>query len=90
MPLERRWVESGRELLLQRFTLAEAWCFLLGIGTVALTTHLPIIHRLNVRELTFGACDAIFKVTWRDEKTIPSASPPPYTRIVEQAEGQDS
>ena len=66
MPLERRWVESGRELstVLQRFTLAEAWCFLLGTGTVALTTHLPITHRLNVRELTSGARDAIFKVTW--------------------------
>ena len=66
MPLERRWVESGRELstVLQRFTLAEAWCFLLGTGTVALTTHLPITHRPNVRELTSGACDAIFKVTW--------------------------
>ena len=45
-------------------TLAEAWCFLLGIGTVALTTHLPITHRLNVREQTSGACNAIFKVTW--------------------------
>ena len=63
VPLERRWVESGRELSThgtvaaawQRFTLAEAWCFLLGTGTVALTTHLPITHRLNVRELTSGA-----------------------------------
>ena len=45
-------------------TLAEAWCFLLGTGTVARTTHLPITHRLNVRELTSGAYDAIFKVTW--------------------------
>ena len=63
VPLERRWVESGRELstVLQRFTLAEAWRFLLGTGNVALTTHLPITHRLNVRELTFGASDAIFK-----------------------------
>ena len=57
--------------MLQRFTLAEAWCFLLGTGTVALTTHLPITHRLNVRELTSGACDAIFKVTWLDEKNDP-------------------
>ena len=76
--------------MLQRFTLAEAWRFLLGTGTVALTTHLPITHRLNVRELTSGACDAIFKVTWLDEKKIPSASPPPCTRLVEQAEGRDS
>ena len=66
MPLEHRWVESGRELstVMQHFMLAEAWCFLLGTGTVALTTHLPITHKLNVRELTSGACDAIFKVTW--------------------------
>ena len=66
MPLERRWVESGCELstVLQRFTLAEAWCFLLGTGTVALTTHLSITHRLNIREQTSGPCDAIFKVTW--------------------------
>ena len=69
MPLERRWVESGRELstVLQRFTLAEAWCFLLGTGSVALTTHLPITHRLN-REQTSGACDAIFKVTGEMKK----------------------
>ena len=32
--------------------------------TVALTTHLPITHRLNIREQTSGACDAIFTVTW--------------------------
>ena len=66
MPLERRWVESGRELSMvaAALSLAEAWCFLLGTGTAALTTHLPITHRLNVRELTSGACDAIFKVTW--------------------------
>ena len=92
MPPERRWVESGCKLstVLQCFTMAEAWCFLLGTGTVALTTHLPITHRLNIHELTSGACDAIFKVPGEMKKTIPSASPPPCTRLVEQAEGRDS
>ena len=50
--------------LLQHFTRADAWSFLLGTGTMVLTTHLPITHWLNVRELTSGACDAIFKFTW--------------------------
>ena len=66
VPLERRWVESGCELSTVPAALyaGRAWSFLLGTGTVALTTHLPISHRLNVRELTPGACNAIFKVTW--------------------------
>ena len=92
MPLERWWVESGRELSTVSAALhaGRSLDFLLGTGTVALTTHLPITHRLNVRKLASGACDATFKVTWCDEKTIPTASPPPCKRVVEQAEGRDS
>ena len=66
MPLERWWVESGSELSMVAAALyaGRSWYFLLGTGTPALTTHLLITHRLIVRELTSGACDAIFKVTW--------------------------
>ena len=65
MPLERRWVESGRELRTVAAALyAGRSLVLLGTGTMALTTHLPITHRLNIRELTSSACDAIFEVTW--------------------------
>ena len=81
-------VESGRELstVLQRFTLAEAWCFLIGTGTVALTTHLPITHAN--KHLVHAMLSS--RLPGEMKKTIPSASPPPCTRLVEQAEGRDS
>ena len=49
---------------------------------MALTTHLPITHRLNVRELTSGACDAIFKVTgeMKNDSLSQSASMHAYSR----------
>ena len=60
-------MESGRELSTVAAALYAGRDLVLSSwyrSTVALTTHLLITHRLNVRELTSGACDAIFKVTW--------------------------
>ena len=56
-------MESGRELstVAAVHYAAEAGSFPHGTGIMTLTTHLPITHRHNVRELTSGACDAIFR-----------------------------
>ena len=66
MPLERRWVESGRELsavaaalYAGRSLVLSSWYRYCGAYNSPTDNH-----RLNVRELTSGACDAIFKVTW--------------------------
>ena len=66
MPLERRWVESGRELSMVAAALYAGRSLVLSswyryCGTYNSPTDNT---RLNVRELTSGACDAIFKVTW--------------------------
>ena len=66
MPLERRWVESGRELstvaaalYVGRSLVLSSWNRYCG------TYHSPTDNtQALVRELTSGACDAIFKVTW--------------------------
>ena len=68
VPLERRWVESGRELSTVAATLyagrslvLSSWTMVQVLWHLQVTTHLPLTDRLNVRELTSGA---IFKVTW--------------------------
>ena len=66
MPLECRWVESGRKLstvaavlYAGRSLVLSSWCRYCG------TYNSPTDNtRLNVSELTSGACDAIFNVTW--------------------------
>ena len=65
MPLECRWVESGRELS----TVAAALYHRYNTRVLALRWQKPgafFLVQVLWRELTSGACDAIigFKVTW--------------------------